>query len=312
MALWIESHVELKDHPKLLLLKRALSITTAEAVGHLHLLWWWCAEHAIDGDISKFKDAVIADAAGYPGDEHAFLCALIDCEFVDPSPNRIHEWHEYFGKLLAKRAQNAAHQAQHRSRKTHVSLTDTDTTLTETLPSELRTPTVPPLDRNRYRKTKDTPCKSPKGDGDKPAAAARKALSEKVGGLFDRFYGAFPRKVNPAVAARSFGKVFAGLDDAEVDALAVRIGVGLKAYKAYVAGKDIEYVQHPGSWLNARAWESEYGATTPKAFDAFEEARMMPQCRTPRELTAPSIPADLAALDAENADALWEAARMMS
>jgi hypothetical protein len=291
MRLWIESHVELRTHPKLLKLRRALGTTTAESVGHLHLLWWWCAEHATDGDISKFDNEIIADAAEYQGDADDFVRALTACGWINDTEKTIHDWDVYFGRLLAKRAQNAAHQAQHRvtsaSRKRDVSLTsDTNnmtstlqsdaSDLTDTLPSDVRTEAVPPLYRNRNSNT--PPIVPPEGDGEKPARAARNAMPKRVQELFDSFYSAYPRKVNPALAARSFSKLFSGLGPAEVEELSSRMVVGLRAYKASVAGKDVQFIQHPSSWLNARAWESEYdsGATVaPSTLDLFEAARMM-------------------------------------
>ena len=41
---WIKSDQSLANHPKLILLARALGISKVEALGHLHLLWYWVLE----------------------------------------------------------------------------------------------------------------------------------------------------------------------------------------------------------------------------------------------------------------------------
>ena len=38
---WIKSDQSLANHPKLILLARELQISKVEALGHLHLLWYW-------------------------------------------------------------------------------------------------------------------------------------------------------------------------------------------------------------------------------------------------------------------------------
>ncbi len=76
---WIESHRALATHPKTKRFRRALDITLPTAVGHLHLLWWWAAEHALDGDLSRYDPDDIADAARWEGDPDHFVKALIEC-----------------------------------------------------------------------------------------------------------------------------------------------------------------------------------------------------------------------------------------
>ena len=72
---WIKSDQSLANHPKLILLARALGISKVEALGHLHLLWYWVLEYADDGEL-KYLD-LIPDACEWKGDHKLFLDSLI-------------------------------------------------------------------------------------------------------------------------------------------------------------------------------------------------------------------------------------------
>ena len=109
---WIKSDQSLANHPKLILLARALGISKVEALGHLHLLWYWVLEYADDGEL-KYLD-LIPDACEWSGDQQVFLDALIKYGFIDttydPEDNfteyHVHDWLDYSGALYEKRLYN--------------------------------------------------------------------------------------------------------------------------------------------------------------------------------------------------------------
>lgn len=109
---WIKSDQSLANHPKLILLARALGISKVEALGHLHLLWYWVLEYADDGEL-KYLD-LIPDACEWTGDQQVFLDALIKYGFIDttydPEDNfteyHVHDWLDYSGALYEKRLYN--------------------------------------------------------------------------------------------------------------------------------------------------------------------------------------------------------------
>ena len=119
---WIESHQELFNHPKTKRLMRSLGISLVEAIGHLHIFWWWALEYAEDGDVSPFSPQDIADAAMWNKDAsstfsmperdasqtYTFYEAMLDSGFFEKKGERIliHDWMEYAGKLVKKRRQN--------------------------------------------------------------------------------------------------------------------------------------------------------------------------------------------------------------
>jgi hypothetical protein len=87
-----------------------LGITVPQAIGHLHMLWWWALDYAQDGDLSRYTDEDVADAVLWDGDAALLMSALREAGFLDQSagdPPWIHDWSEYGGKLLTKRKSDA-------------------------------------------------------------------------------------------------------------------------------------------------------------------------------------------------------------
>ncbi len=117
---WIESHDSLKDHPKLARLCRALQINQPQAIGHLHLLWWWTLKYAPDGDLSRFEEWEIALAAGWQGEPHDFILAMLASGFADPAGEdpcqgiKLHDWQDYGGKLHRRRQAEAERKRERR------------------------------------------------------------------------------------------------------------------------------------------------------------------------------------------------------
>jgi hypothetical protein len=102
---WIESHQELAHHPKVARLANMLDITVPAAIGHLHCLWWWVLSYADDGDVSEFDAFEIAHGAQWTGDADEFVACLTECGWMDGG--EVHDWHEYAGKLVERRRQDA-------------------------------------------------------------------------------------------------------------------------------------------------------------------------------------------------------------
>lgn len=102
---WIELHQTLPGHRKTMRLRRILKIGTAQAVGHLCMLWLWALDNCQDGDVSGLLDCEIAEAAGYDGKKpEEFAGALRAAGFVD-CEGRIHDWDAYAGRLMDRREQ---------------------------------------------------------------------------------------------------------------------------------------------------------------------------------------------------------------
>jgi len=113
---WIESHQELGRHPKTARLARLLGVSLPQVIGHLHLLWWWALDFALDGDLTGLDAIDIAEAARWDGDPQLFLDALLTCgrngepgflERTEDGRLLIHDWWDYAGKLVERRQTDA-------------------------------------------------------------------------------------------------------------------------------------------------------------------------------------------------------------
>jgi len=107
---WIESHQALGHHPKTLRLATELKCRVPEAVGYLHFFWWWALDYAPDGVVQQRARAHVAQACLWRGKPETFWSALMLAGFVDVDGEHttIHDWMDYAGRLVEKRALNAA------------------------------------------------------------------------------------------------------------------------------------------------------------------------------------------------------------
>ena len=116
---WIESHQALGHHPKTMRLAATLGVRVPEAVGLLHFLWWWALDYAADGVVAAADQATVARTCLWHGKSDRFWGALLEVGFVEPADSgsvRIHDWMDYAGRLLEKRAHNVQRARANRSR----------------------------------------------------------------------------------------------------------------------------------------------------------------------------------------------------
>lgn len=85
-------------HPKVLHFASLLNISRPQAIGHLELLWAYCAELTPQGNIGKWPDGAIARACDWMEDPQSFLQALLESRLVDAHETHrlvVHDWHEH-------------------------------------------------------------------------------------------------------------------------------------------------------------------------------------------------------------------------
>ena len=116
---WIESHQEIRMHPKVRRLATLLEIELSQSIGHLHCLWWWVLDYAPDGDLSQFQNEEIAAACEWRGDERRLVEALAACRLLDGDPGHfvIHDWQQYGGRYVKKRSDDKERQRRWRERR---------------------------------------------------------------------------------------------------------------------------------------------------------------------------------------------------
>ena len=84
-----------------------LGLDETYAAAHVIRLWSWALDNAPDGDLSSLSARAIAYGAGWrTGSPDAFVRALVEVGWIDDD-NRIHDWHEYAGRLVQRRAEDA-------------------------------------------------------------------------------------------------------------------------------------------------------------------------------------------------------------
>jgi hypothetical protein len=111
---WIESHQEVRDHPKTLALGHQMEWDLDTTIAKLHRFWWWCLSYAVSGDLRPFNDAQLALAIGLnTTDASKFVSAMVSCGgdgrsgFIERDPYfRLHNWWRYVGRYLQTRYKN--------------------------------------------------------------------------------------------------------------------------------------------------------------------------------------------------------------
>lgn len=101
-----------------MMLGHALGLPPAYAAAHMMQLWCWALDNAPDGDLSGLPPAVVAAGAGWAGDPDLFVEAAATVGYLDRDGDslRIHDWHDYAGKLIERREQQRERMRQARSR----------------------------------------------------------------------------------------------------------------------------------------------------------------------------------------------------
>jgi hypothetical protein len=102
---WIESHQELREHKKTYRLMAELGINKREALGIVHLLWWWCVDNAITGRI-EVPELAIARATEWESDARQLVQALVKAGWLEVHAEggwTVHDWHHHCGSLIERR-----------------------------------------------------------------------------------------------------------------------------------------------------------------------------------------------------------------
>lgn len=103
---WIKVEQTLVNHNKVLDVADDLEIEVTQATGMMILIWLWALDNAPDGSLKNVRPRSLATAAQWTGDPDAFVEALKNAHLLDVEEDGslyLHDWHEYGGKLTAKR-----------------------------------------------------------------------------------------------------------------------------------------------------------------------------------------------------------------
>lgn len=248
---WIESHQEVGRHPKTKKLARLLGVSLPAAVGHLHYLWWWALDFAQDGLLDKYDAEDIADALQWDGDANQLVEALISSGYIDDTEDGlvVHDWAEYAGKLLERRAKDrarkrAAAEAAGVPESVRRSSDGNDEEADGVLNASCVTnqPTVP-NQPNTTNSTEPNRTEPHQPDGDPPLQERR----------FAEFWKAYPNKVGKAGCLKAWKKLkpSAELFDKIMEALTKQ-----KASEKWQR-EGGRFIPNPLTWLNQGRWDDE-------------------------------------------------------
>lgn len=114
---WIEVHQALPTHRKLLDLAEALQVKPVVALGHLVSFWLWALDNAPDGNITAISKKTMAFAAQFPKSADGFFQGMLSSRWFDDAEGciTIHDWDDYAGRLVLKRADNKERMRQTRT-----------------------------------------------------------------------------------------------------------------------------------------------------------------------------------------------------
>lgn len=198
-------------------------------------LWGWCIDNAPDGNLTGIYANELAIAAGWEGDEAAFLQAVTDSGFIDKDEDTlcIHDWNDYAGRLIEQREihKEQARERQKRFRQNHAKCNakitrDKRVNNALTVPNST-VPNIPP---------------TPKGD-------ARSSYDSR----FQSFWSAYPKKIGKGDAEKAFLRCKP--DDT---LLAVMLSAVERQRQCEQWRKDGgQYVPNPATWLRQKRWEDE-------------------------------------------------------
>jgi len=246
-SIWIKSHKNLRDNPKLFVLMAVMVWNRAEAIGRLHMLWWWCVDHAEDGDLRRFDDMQIAMAVELDATKSKqFIEALLKGGFLEREPYfRIHNWWKYAGRYLQSKYKDHPEKWKVIQEKYASCVTDT---VTDGVTDEEDRESHMPQNKNKIKNK--TPI-VPTGDGG--AGKKPEGYSEH----FIEFWRQYPKKVGKKAAWRAWERV-GGLDEMHNELRGRIFESVLKHKKTEQWRKDGgQFIPHPATFLNQARWDDE-------------------------------------------------------
>lgn len=226
---WIKSYQELERHPKTIVLMKEMNWPLDVAISKLHRLWWWCADYAYDGDISKHDPDTMATAIGCGDMKGEFLiAAFIKSGFIDREPYlRLHDWWAHFGDFLKARFSRTPAVWKLVESK-YISGCHQHPTSTQPAPNQVATRN--PLDKGNK--------------GNKEIATT---LFDKSNG-FVQFWRAYPRKTGRLAAAKAWK-----VKSPPLAKCLAALSWLVKSEQWTKEGG--QYIPLPATWLNQGRWD---------------------------------------------------------
>ena len=281
---WIELHQTLPTHKKTLAAADLLDMAPVHFMGHLIAFWLWALDNVPDGDLRGISARMIARAAQWEGAADEFVNALEEVgylELVDGALT-IHDWADYAGKLISRRAAERERSNQRRNatkeqydqRSTDGRPTDNHKEACGTVPystvpyttkedndtcasdDALERPDSQPEQQvasDQGTKRGRAADQDPEADsGEQRATKPFKSLKQQQ--MFNEFWLAYPKKRSKGDAEKAWVKITP--DDHLFGVIMQSLGRAMLSLKW--VEEDGQFIPYPASWLNAKGWYDEY------------------------------------------------------
>lgn len=219
----------------------AMGWSKHEAIGCLHMFWWWCVDHAETGDLRRFNDAHLALSVELDKqDSGKFITAMVDAGFLEREPYfRVHNWWKYVRRFMQQRYKDNP------ARWREIQLLYTEEFLTGSVTGTVTGPVTGPVTGLVTQET-NQPTYQPTNQ---PSAGARIVnSSEPIS--FTQFWQAYPRQERRLEALAVWRTLQMNL------ALEAEIMKSLACWKTSQDWRKDggRYVPHPDKWLIGRRW----------------------------------------------------------
>lgn len=242
---WIELHQGLREHRKTYDCAEMLNISCVTMVGTLAFLWLWALDNTPDGRLDGISNRTIARVCGWPEKKaNKLIDALLSCGWLEKDGDvlQIHDWNDYAGKLMERRAKDKERKKTSRANPGAVPKTsagcpeDVHGNSGATVP--IPYPTVP--NRNNSEDKPEGVCQAPAGEA-----------PVKEGRSFTLFWEDYPNKADRDDAWEAWKAL-------NPDGETVRaIKSGLDAWKQ--SGQWLDdggrFIPSAAKWLSKRRWE---------------------------------------------------------
>jgi len=234
-------------------LQKRLSETTRGIVGLLELLWLATAKNCPRGDIGKFANDEIALLIDWDGDPEQLIAALIDCGWVDVcEENRlvVHDWSEHCPNYV--KGSLAKHNRIFASAK-----------------QPARQCAKQPARQCAKEPAKETAKQVARHSATKPSQAKPSQVSPVDSG-FESWFSSYPRRVNKKTAKKAYEKAIKEIsieNDMNTEIAISHMQTLTDERMPDLKARQVEFIPHPASWLNAGGYMNDVVAVGCKPID---------------------------------------------
>ncbi len=231
------------------------------------MLWWWCVDHAEDGDLRKFNDTHLTIVIeSNPNQAKDVVDALVHAGFLEREPYfRIRNWWKFVRRFMQQRYKDRPEKWAKIEALYIESTAGSDTG-----------PVTGPVAVSATQETKpnqpNQPNKPMRKDGaqqdPKDGFGLSSGLEEEA---FLRFWKFYPKKRSKGDAEKAWKSIKPGSE------LVEKI---LDALKRAKTSRDWlkengKFVPYPATWLRSKGWEDEFDGVAPPAPGADVRRRIL-------------------------------------